>query len=1091
MRKIPAGKTYALYNNYYNEGINEDNMMKKTGKKSIRIFAAAMALLFLVSYANLFVFTVGAADNIVSIQSVSLPSSVASGGIFDGSVTVTNNSGSDQSGLKIKAKVSNTSAISVLSFDSVDSGTLKAGETKTFDFSFKAVSSESTVCDVKFTVETGSDTVLSERKASINISAAAGQSDETYVARGIELLAKTALPSVLQGNEYKINLRLANMDEARSNITVTATPPKGFEANGLTTVGYGNLREGQVFEPNFSFNVTGEAKVGQNQITIQVFSDGKPLYTDYITVNVQKNDDLSSLKSGVSISNITIPETAEKGSDVKISLTLSNSGKKTGGIKVEIKPTAATEIVNKSSTIVTIDSLDANAEKNIDFTFYINKDAASNYKTFEITVTENYSSETPDFFKQYTGFNVVSAEELFDISIDVKESVAAGEKFTVKVSVTNRGADASGVDLNVALPSSGEIINTSAKSFKIDSIKKGETVTKEISCTALESAKSAFNTIQVTLTGGSLTVEQYGGTYVSAKGETDSPSFDIKIDAPEKVTAGEKFNVKITVKNNGGEAADYVMDISLPSDIVNTSANTFKISLKRGETVAKEISCTALDTAKSYYNPIKVSIAKGQDLTEQYSGVYISALGDKNKPQLIIESVEIPATVGIETDFYVKVTLKNEGLTAQNVKLTLTAGTGFANKSNNIAQIKELKSGETVTKTFMFMANKTASNGFNSITIDAEYEGGADSKVSFYSGLNVSNPEKEKEAENNNDAPVIMIERFDYGGDSVMGGKVFTFEVELKNTHHTKDIRDLKITITQDKGIFNPKKGSNTFFVEVLGPGETVTKKIDLIVKADTIPDSYGLLVTMTYKGGVTTEKTDSLLQSAANLTATETINIPVTQEMRFNIGEMPPIDPLNSIREEASLFVQFGNLGKSKIYNVVVKVQGEGFRNSEGECYAGDIEPGTHQSKEFYLAPNQAGMITGQVLFSYENADGEVTTETRDFNFVVNDEGGMNGMSNGMDGMVQQMPGTEGMDGGREITGYDEMGNPIFAEDPSLLEEAKFWSFNNMTAIKWVVFIAIGLVPVIIIIIIIVAVRSKKKKKLLLDDEDDEDMLD
>ena len=70
---------------------------------------------------------------------------------------------------------------------------------------------------------------------------------------------------------------------------------------------------------------------------------------------------------------------------------------------------------------------------------------------------------------------------------------------------------------------------------------------------------------------------------------------------------------------------------------------------------------------------------------------------------------------------------------------------------------------------------------------------------------------------------------------------------------------------------FTPTSSSNTFFVESLGPGGTVTKQIELVAKSDSKPLSYPIEIFITYKNNVGDDGKSH-----------REISIPVQQEMRF-----------------------------------------------------------------------------------------------------------------------------------------------------------------------------------------------------------------
>jgi hypothetical protein len=476
----------------------------------------------------------------------------------------------------------------------------------------------------------------------------------------------------------------------------------------------------------------------------------------------------------------------------------------------------------------------------------------------------------------------------------------------------------------------------------------------------------------------------------------------------------------------------------------------------------------------------------------------------------------------------VEVAIKNTGADAHDITLVLApqTATDLVNKSLSQIKIDSIKKGETVVKAFSFAATADARNGYSTITVTLAK--GAEQLEQQFSGINIINPKKEEDKPPGKlDVPVVIISRFSYeniddtgsapadnqsgfapepddsgeiffsptgriiampessisvpmpdgsmpggssGGSStvvtpsniesnaVFGGKSFIFSFELLNTHKSVAVRDLKITIsslgrgTQQGGIFTPKSGSNTFFIEYLGPGETIEQNLPLLVKSDAAPDSYGLTISMSYKN-----------EDGEPSTAEEIINIPVQQEMRFSIGDIPPISDAE-MGDEVYVTVNFGNLGKSLIYNSQVRVQGEGFYSPEGTYYAGNIEAGKYLTKEFYLITTMSGFLNGNFIFVYEDADGNIFEESQPFYFNVTG-GDMNF------GEWESYP--------EDIIIDPETGLPVINTGEMEEEEPE-------SILKWIIIGAAALVLIAGVIIIIVAVKRKKAKNRE-DDDDDE----
>lgn len=232
--------------------------------------------------------------------------------------------------------------------------------------------------------------------------------------------------------------------------------------------------------------------------------------------------------------------------------------------------------------------------------------------------------------------------------------------------------------------------------------------------------------------------------------------------------------------------------------------------------------------------------------------------------------------------------------------------------------------------------------------------------------------------------PQIIIESYDYGGTAVTGGKEFTLAMNIKNTGSAQ-IENIKMTVSSEAGsgdskdsvaggAFTPAKSSNTFFISKLKAGGSVREQIDLLPLADATPQSYGVSISFKYEAIV-----DDKRQS---LDAEETIAIPLTQPDRFEVNDAVLDDPM-FLGEGGQLSINYVNKGKSKIFNLSVKLEGD-FTTTEGNTYIGNLDSGTGDSFQATLTPSAEGTLQGKATFSYEDANGTTKTVVKDFSGEV-----------------------------------------------------------------------------------------------------------
>lgn len=532
----------------------------------------------------------------------------------------------------------------------------------------------------------------------------------------------------------------------------------------------------------------------------------------------------------------------------------------------------------------------------------------------------------------------------------------------------------------------------------------------------------------------------------------------VDITLPATVEAGSEFTVTYRVKNSSAVSAQNVqMVVSNDASLINkTAINPFEALIDAGEVKSYSVTYIVPEDAATTYCPIQFEVnyySEGtSDAIEKSAaaGILINA---KEKPDIKMKG-SVVSSVTAGGSFKLEVTVINEGGDAKDLLLNVsTSATGIVPTSQNTIQISSLKSGESVTKEITFLTDKSAPNGSNLISMTIE---GTGVSAQQYTSINVINRD-EQGNQGSTDMPVVIISNYDFGED-VYGGSTFVLTLEFYNTSKTSTVKDLKVTVdnadaTSAGAVFTPVSSSNTFFIEALGTGEKIQRSIELSVASAVDPKSYGISVSFEYKNPAGNSKTDA-----------EKITVPVKQKLRFNVGEISSLTDITT-NEEAYLTVNFGNLGMSMIYNVVVKVEGEGFITYSPEYYAGNIESGKNLSYDFYLSPNGAGQATGTITYSYEDSSGESFSETQEFSFFITD------VNNTYTDVGNMMPED---DIGNIM--YDEFGNPIDSTEPNGMSA-------GLLGLAWWIWCCIGGILLVIAAFIIVVIVRKRKRAA--EDED------
>ncbi len=886
-----------------------------------------------------------------------------------------------------------------------------------------------------------------------------------------------------------------------SQITATLNPGANdpLVLQGASFLQFGQLMRGNEVNGSFAVAVPADTKPTTFNVQVNVSynfyafvadpenpmggslsntPEAHSLVIDIPVTIVNPEYEALTAKDVFEITRRDIPERVGAGESFSVGITLKNkTAYRLEGVTVTLD--APNCYFEDDTSVKTID-VSPRLTGRATFALKASPDAAAGSHQVKATVAyRNPAGETvSQEFYMLLNIDAAAAKLPADVQItelSLPDALKAGETLTASVTVQNTSTDKTAEAMTLTLDHTGALQLRSANKLVIPSLAPGETRTLSVEYAAPADAASAYCLFTATCTyattgqTGTETRTVQNGFYLAAR---EMPSVEITaFTLPASVKAGETFDVNVTVQNTSTEQAAESLTLALTqqSGLLTRSATKLTVpSLAPGE--AKTLTVTyavPADAENDYclFTATYTYTAAGLGKTETRSQDNGTTLTAREKPSLEITGLSIPASVNAETDFTLAVTVRNNGGVGENLYFSIEPDAGFVYKSSTAKLIKSLGTGESTTLSFKLYGSETISEGYKSIHLTCTADG--ETLLDEYTGTNMLVPEKTDE-QAKNDVPVIIISSYDYG-EAVFGGQTFTLKLEFRNTSKTTSAKDLKITVasSSEDGVtaFTPANSSNTFFIESLAPQETVTQSIDLLVKGDLAPKSYGIFVRLEYKNGAGT----------ASDSADETLAIPVKQEVRFNIGEISSLTDITTM-EEAYLTSTFGNLGKSTIYNVIVKVTGEGFFCYSPEYYAGNIEAGKHLSYDFYLTPNGPGFASGTITYSYEDANGEKFTETQEFSFNI-----MESPNNMMGGMID-MPMGPIFD---EATGYyiDPMtGEYLDPETMMPVDPSELEGGFQMPIWGWC---AIGGGALVVLIVVIALVRRAKKRKQEEEDAD------
>lgn len=495
--------------------------------------------------------------------------------------------------------------------------------------------------------------------------------------------------------------------------------------------------------------------------------------------------------------------------------------------------------------------------------------------------------------------------------------------------------------------------------------------------------------------------------YLRVKNITSKPEFmfeDLKLN-PSYMNPGDSAQLSGYITNNSA-AGMYDVEMSLEGleatgiGISNGlgSKRITKIGPASSQTFAFQLVANSEMKGGTY--PITLKLKYKDDSGKQYedSQIYYVNVGGASgaKPSVQIINMKEPQGVyGVNQNFNISFDLKNTGESeAKNIKVTATAvGEGeVVPKSSSIQNLNILKAGQSSHFTFTFAGTSAGKTQNYPIEFIVEYESSGGSTTTFkqYAGVNISNPDNEKDEKTSK--PKIIVSDYKCDPLIVMAGKEFDLNLTLMNSHKEKAVKNIKMFLTLSEetssdtqktgNIFTPVNSSNTFYFDDIPAKGKVQKNLRLFVVPDAQPKTYTLTVNFEYED-----------MKGNEFTATELLGINVKQVSELEIDEFElPSDVEQGM--PVSVSFNYYNKGKVTLNNVMIRIEGD-VESSTKNTYVGNMESGSGEYYEGEFYANTIGEVPVSIVITYDDPSGETQEVRRDFTinvtepFVPDDMGG------------------------------------------------------------------------------------------------------
>jgi len=479
----------------------------------------------------------------------------------------------------------------------------------------------------------------------------------------------------------------------------------------------------------------------------------------------------------------------------------------------------------------------------------------------------------------------------------------------------------------------------------------------------------------------------------------------------DSIAPGDTFSLSARVENSGTKRANDVQVLldGLKTDEVymaNSTNSAVFTALEggSGDIITYSLAVSSKVKTGSYPLVFKVKY-KDQD-NEEYEKEYYyyvnvgGTASSANQGLVQVTKLTSPTdTFGVGSPFEVNMAIQNIGSKkASNIKISMEDNTegAIVPRTASVQTFSSMEPGETKELKFSFAATSKSITQNYAIGFKVEYESGDtddDGKnivTSYvqYVGVNASNPEGDKAAdgeEEKTSVPKIIVS--EYASDPIMvrAGQEFDLSMTFQNTHSSKPIENIRAyltvveTSTEKKGsVFTPVNCSNTFYIDSIPPKGTSYQQLRMYTIPDADPITYTLEVNFEYQD-----------QDYNKYEAKELIGINVKQYTKLETSEIVmPTD--GTIGMASNISFDLYNTGKADLYNLMIRVEGEGFDTAASTVYYGKFTVYNSNYYDGAFSPTTAGEQSGALIISYEDAAGEKIEERHEFTMNVAEDMGM-----------------------------------------------------------------------------------------------------
>lgn len=305
------------------------------------------------------------------------------------------------------------------------------------------------------------------------------------------------------------------------------------------------------------------------------------------------------------------------------------------------------------------------------------------------------------------------------------------------------------------------------------------------------------------------------------------------------------------------------------------------------------------------------------------------------------------------------------------------------NDANYDRHFDKIESGGMVNLDYSFAIQKNTYTGYYPIKLEINYRDSSEGELKkaeeqFF--VHIDNKDKDETTTaagefNPNDRTKarIVVDSYRTEPKDVFAGESFDLFITMKNASASVPASNILFTLESEKAndsaVFSMEEGSSSHAVNSLPANQTTELKLKMTARAGVDQRSYSITINEQYDSPEFKNATDKV-----------TVDIPVKQVARMNVGSFDINPDTISVGDDSNVTFQINNTGKVVLYNLMAKFSADSIK--ENEAYIGNIKPGESGNVDVNLTGKAVTSDDGKInlIISYEDENGNVTEETKDF---------------------------------------------------------------------------------------------------------------